>query len=206
MGADVSFFLEAGGDTYQELKPCYAINIMQFDLVGGDNPHSMFSIYNEKTGERLNKDMELHFIEIPKYKKRPGKTFRTMTKMERWLAYFANRLEIEKKEEILMAEPAIADVFLMNEDDRWKYINREMAILDYRSEQRYWNEEREKNKAEIKKLEKVLDESRDREREETLARAVVGMLEKKIPVDTVAEISGWSEEKVRAFGKQHDLL
>ena len=34
----------------------------------------------------------LHFLEIPKYTKSPKKRIRDMTKMERWLAYFANQL------------------------------------------------------------------------------------------------------------------
>ena len=34
----------------------------------------------------------LHFLEIPKYTKLPKKRIRDMTKMERWLAYFANQL------------------------------------------------------------------------------------------------------------------
>ena len=53
----------------------------------------MYSIYNMETKRRLNKDMELHFLEVPKFQKPPIKE---MTRMERWLAYFSNQLD-EKK-------------------------------------------------------------------------------------------------------------
>ena len=38
------------------------------------------------------KGLVFHFLEIPKYTKSPKKRIRDMTKMERWLAYFANQL------------------------------------------------------------------------------------------------------------------
>ena len=92
--------------------------------------------YNAKTGDRLNRDMELHFLEIPKFAHKP---VREMTKMERWLAYFANKLSEQEKEELAMSEVAIgnaydaAGAFLMNPQDRMNYVNRQMAIMDYNS-------------------------------------------------------------------------
>lgn len=59
--------------------------------------------------------------------------------MERWISYFANKLSRQEKEELIMADPAIADafhaadLFFVDKDDRLNYINREMAILDYNS-------------------------------------------------------------------------
>ena len=99
----------------------------------------MYSIYNIENGDRLNNDMELHFIELPKYIKAPHKTIRESSKMERWLAYFANRLTSEEKEELAMSEPAIREameaekIFMSNPDDYLRYVNRQMALMDYRS-------------------------------------------------------------------------
>mgnify|MGYP000901486906 FL=1 len=55
--------------------------------------------------------------------------------MERWLAYFANRLTSEEKEELAMSEPAIRDameaekIFMSNPDDYLRYVNRQMALM-----------------------------------------------------------------------------
>lgn len=102
----------------------------------------MWSIYNTETGDRLNKDLVFHFLEIPKYTKSPKKRISDMTKMERWLAYFANQLSDDEKGELIMSDEAMhkavdaARTFLQNDAERLAYINRELAILDYNSDHR----------------------------------------------------------------------
>ena len=65
-----------------------------------------------------------------------------MTKMERWLAYFANQLSDDEKGELIMSDEAIhkavdaARTFLQNDAERLAYFNRELAILDYNSDHR----------------------------------------------------------------------
>ena len=77
--------------------------------------------------------------EIPKFAREPKKKIGEMTKMERWMAYFANQLDDHEREELAMSDAAIsgamdaARVFLADDDERWNYINRQMAILDYNS-------------------------------------------------------------------------
>ena len=124
------------GEDYAELRPAITINILAFNILPQAEPHAMYSIYNAKTGDRLNKDMELHFLEIPKFTHKP---VRKMTKMERWLAYFANKLSEQEREELAMSEAAIGNAydatgaFMMNPQDRMNYVNRQMAIMDYNS-------------------------------------------------------------------------
>ena len=89
------------GEDYAELRPAITINILAFNILTQAEPHAMYSIYNAKTGDRLNKDMELHFLEIPKFMHKP---VREMTKMERWLAYFANKLSEQEREHSCNAE------------------------------------------------------------------------------------------------------
>ena len=127
------------GEGYNILRPAITINLLAFELLPQEEPVAMYSIYNIENGDRLNNDMELHFIELPKYIKAPHKTIRESSKMERWLAYFANRLTSEEKEELAMSEPAIRDameaekIFMSNPDDYLRYVNRQMALMDYRS-------------------------------------------------------------------------
>ena len=130
------------GGAYQDLKPCITINLLRFNLLPQEEAHSMWSIYNAETGDRLNKDLVFHFLEIPKYTKSPKKRISDMTKMERWLAYFANQLSYDEKGELIMSDEAIhkavdaARTFLQNDAERLAYINRELAILDYNSDHR----------------------------------------------------------------------
>ena len=114
--------------------------------------HSMYSIYNIDTQRRLNSDMELHFLEVPKFTKKPVKE---MTRMERWLAYFSNKLDEKEMEELAMKETAIhtaldaTSIFMQNEDERLAYLNREMAIMDYESDKAAWTEEGESRLARL---------------------------------------------------------
>lgn len=124
------------GEDYQQLRPVITINILAFRLLPQEEPHAMYGVYNPETGERLNNDLEIHFLEIPKFINKPVKD---MTKMERWMAYFSGKLNLQEKEELAMSEAAIHDafdatkLFFQTTEDRMKYLNRQMAIMDYRS-------------------------------------------------------------------------
>ena len=134
----------AQGGKYQDLKPAITINILRYTIFPEEPMHSMYSIYNIDTKRRLNNDMELHFLEVPKFTKKPVKE---MTRMERWLAYFSNKLDEKEMEELAMKETAIntaldaTSIFMQNEDERLAYLNREMAIMDYESDKESWTEE-----------------------------------------------------------------
>ena len=129
--------LPAGG-LYQNLKPAITINLLSYNALPQEEPHSMYSIYNIKTGDRLNRNMELHFIEIPKYRN-DGKKAKDMTRMEKWLNYFANKMTEQEKEELAMSDAAISNAmkaarqFLASTEERRQYLNREMTIMDYNS-------------------------------------------------------------------------
>ena len=79
---------------------------------------------------------KIHFLEIPKFINKPVKE---MTKMERWMAYFSDKLNVAEKEELAMSEAAIGSAydatlaFFQTPEERLKYLNRQMAIMDYQS-------------------------------------------------------------------------
>ncbi len=130
------------GDDYGELRPAITINILAFDLLPQEEPVAMYSIYNSENGDRLNNDMELYFIELPKYARKPKKSLRESTKMERWLAYFANKLTHEERKELAIMDPAIKQamdaeqIFMSDPDTYLRYVNRQMAIMDYNTNMR----------------------------------------------------------------------
>ncbi len=63
-----------------------------------------------------------------------------MARGERWLAYFANQLDKEGKEELAMSSPAIkeamtaSECYVMNDKSYQEYLARESAILDYNND------------------------------------------------------------------------
>lgn len=128
------------GKTYRNLKPRITINFVNFSFLPQEDPHAVYGIYNLDNGHQLTKDLAIHFLEIPKYAKQEKKPISEMSKMERWLAYFANQLDRKEKEELAMSEAAIqnamgaARIFLNNTAERRLYINREMARMDRESQ------------------------------------------------------------------------
>lgn len=128
------------GKTYRNLKPCITINLVNFSFLPQKDPHALYGIYNPTNKHQLTKDLAIHFLEIPKYAKQEKKPITEMSKMERWLAYFANQLDRKGKEELAMSEAAIqnameaARIFLNNTAERRLYINREMARMDRESQ------------------------------------------------------------------------
>ena len=70
-----------------------------------------------------------------------------MKRLERWLAYFSNKLNETETEALAMSEAAIQEamkaeyVFMQDEIERWQYEQREKAIRDYISGMRAWRRE-----------------------------------------------------------------
>ena len=125
------------GDSYQQLKPAISINLLRYNFLPQKNAHTMYGLYERETHHRLTDVIEIHFLEVLKYKKKP---IEQMNIMEKWIAFFSNKLNKTEKEELAMSEPAIqgameaAENFFQDSKSYWDYINREAAILDYNSD------------------------------------------------------------------------
>ena len=194
------------GEGYNLLRPAITINLLAFELLPQEEPVAMYSIYNIENGDRLNNDMELHFIELPKYIKAPHKTIRESSKMERWLAYFANRLTSEEKEELAMSEPAIREameaekIFMSNPDDYLRYVNRQMALMDYRSGL---------ESAALEGIKRGIDqgrrEGRTEGRQQGIAHIAMNMLRAGTPIATVAQMAELPEAVIRKMAEEHGV-
>ena len=180
------------GDGYLKMKPAIAINILRYSFLPQPGPFSRYVIYNPETKHQLTDDLEMDFLEIPKYKNKPIKE---MNRMERWLAYFANKLDSQGKEELAMATPEIGDAieasneFIMDETAYRKYLQRESVIWDYNNDiigSRQLG------------YEKGVDDGAERK----TCEMIDGMLEEGDPLSKIARISKWPLAKVEAYAKK----
>ena len=132
------------GDDYKELNRAITINLLNFSLLPQKQAHTMYGLYDLASGHRLTEDIEIHFLEIPNFE---VKSVREMKRLERWLAYFSNKLNETETEELAMSEAAIQEamkaehVFMQDEIERWQYEQREKAMRDYISGMRAWKRE-----------------------------------------------------------------
>lgn len=158
------------GEDYDKVKNVIVINLLNFEIYQRNSYHNIAHMKFEKTKENeivnmgyqkeeeiAADDLEMHFIEIPKFvKKNPEAN----TKLEQWLWLLAGRedkLEMAKKENDKI-EKAMKIIEEMSLDEKeWElYRSRQMAIMDYNVGMRESKEEgreegRKENQIEIAK-------------------------------------------------------
>ena len=106
--------------------------------------HSCFGIYDVKTGCQLTDKLEIHFLELPKFK---GRNVKEMNRMEKWAAYFSPSTPDEELAEIAASEAAIQeameveDVFTKDEVAKRSYEKAEKFRRDQAAQIRYATEE-----------------------------------------------------------------
>lgn len=132
-------------EDYAEIKNTIVINLLNFEFYKRNSYHSIAHMKFEKTkknefvdmgykseDEIATQDLEMHFIEIPKFVKKDSKA---NTKLEQWLWLIAGReekLEMAKKEDKEIKKAMkIIDEMSMDEKEWELYQSRKMAIMDY---------------------------------------------------------------------------
>ena len=120
-----------------------AINILGFNLFDGSkypDMHSCFGIYDMKTGCQLTDKLEIHFLELLKFK---SKNVKEMNRMEKWAAYFSPSTPDEELAEIAASEAAIQeameveDVFTKDEVAKRSYEKAEKFRRDQAAQLSY---------------------------------------------------------------------
>ena len=106
--------------------------------------HSCFGIYDVQTGCQLTDKLEIHFLELLKFK---SKNVKEMNRMEKWAAYFSPSTPDEELAEIAASEAAIQeameveDVFTKDEVAKRSYEKAEKFRRDQAAQLRYAAEE-----------------------------------------------------------------
>jgi len=121
---------------FSELRPFVIIHILEDDCFEEDKRyHHVFHIRDDETQQKLNDDLELHYLELSKFKqcKRDPENA-----LEEWLMYF-NNTKGETLEKIATRNPSIRKVIALEEKfkadakKRYHYDMREKWNLDLRS-------------------------------------------------------------------------
>jgi len=128
--------LKAGQD-YSELPDVIAINIIDFEYISTNSFHSCFRLRDDNEREViLTNSLEIHFINMVKYRKTRGKLNNPLS---RWLTWFDRGSTPELIEEVVKMDSAIqtADERLLHvtgdEDAQRAYLVRFRAMCDMTS-------------------------------------------------------------------------
>ena len=99
----------------------------------------------------LTKDLEIHFVELPKWHYKKGVK---MNRLERWLAYLSSKTTMEEREALAMMDEDIRTAmeaekeFVQDYEYMSAYDRREKYLRDQRAREAFVREE---GKAEAKK-------------------------------------------------------
>jgi predicted transposase/invertase (TIGR01784 family) len=133
------------GKTYEELKKCIIINILDFKLIKETKRyHTVYKIMEIKEKYEYIDDLELHYIELPKFREK--KTINELDMLEKWILFIKEtgmkgkekKVEelIESEEVLKMAAQKIKELS-KDEQMRQRYLARQKALMDKRSAERY---------------------------------------------------------------------
>ena len=101
-----------------------------------------------------------------------------------------------------MSESAIRDameaekIFMSSPDEYLRYVNRQMALMDYRSGLEEATEEG---------IRRGIDQGRREGRHDGIAHVAINMLRAGTPIPTVAQMTELTENAVRQMAEEHGI-
>ena len=97
------------GEDYTTLKKVITINLVNFNYLETKDYHSSFHLWEDSEKDYLLSDvMEIHFIELPKFRKNKLENIKEGNKeLNRWLSFLQQDISEERLEEIIKMDPAI---------------------------------------------------------------------------------------------------
>ena len=200
MGKMISEQLQVG-DSYQKLKKSIVIFITNYNFLNRNSYHSVGRMKFDKTlkdeyvdmgfkieDEIASKYIEVHYIELPKFKKRELSKF---TKLDQWMCIFTHN-----KEGIMLAdkenkeiEKAINTLDFLSKDPKERERHNSIVMAEYNrlvSEQNFFEEGKEKGRKEGKI---------EGKREEKI-EIVKKMLKEKLSIEMIEKLTGLSKEEI----------
>ncbi len=95
------------GQDYINLSKVITINILDFDYLDIDKFHSKYHLWEDEEENYLLTDLnEIHFIEMPKFRRFSGKDIKG-NPLHRWLKFFDKMLSEEELKELIEMDSAI---------------------------------------------------------------------------------------------------
>ncbi|MDY6291209.1 MAG: Rpn family recombination-promoting nuclease/putative transposase, partial [Succiniclasticum sp.] len=132
------------GEKYSALNRTVVISILSYNLFPDEvwpEYHSSFAVLNTKDlKHKLTDDLEIHFIELPKWHKGD---IEKMNRLEHWLAYLSPKTTNEERRRLAMKDPAIQKVmeaekvFLADPDCITAYEQHEKYLRDMAAMKEY---------------------------------------------------------------------
>ncbi|WP_341456633.1 Rpn family recombination-promoting nuclease/putative transposase [Clostridium oryzae] len=178
------------GDTYDKLKKCITINVVDFECVPVDKVHTTYHITEDETGYKLTDVLEVHFLELPKLK-RLDSIKDSADPILDWLQFINSESKegmimlAEKNENIKTAYEVLQRVS-KDKEARMAYEARQAEIMDQLT--------REKTAKQA-----GIEEGREEGREEGVKDVAKNLILIGLDMLTVMKATGLTEEDIKSI-------
>ncbi|MGL6105119.1 Rpn family recombination-promoting nuclease/putative transposase [Romboutsia sp.] len=120
------------GEDYSNLNKVITINILDFNFIDLDKFHTEFTLReSEHNDYKLTDVLEIHFIEMPKFKKLSNKDLEN-DRLQRWLMFLRNDISDSELEELIDMDNDIKKA-----EERLEYLSSDPQTMEI-----YWERER----------------------------------------------------------------
>lgn len=178
------------GDTYDKLKKCVTINIVDFKCTPLKKLYSSYHLTEDRTGYRLTDILEVHFLEIPKLFDSDIERDESDPVVQ-WMEFLdakskgAMEMLAEKNNDIKKAY-SLLQIISKDEKARMLYEARQAEISD-----------------QLTRIKSAEEKGREEGREEGKIRVAENLLKLGLNVKQIADAAELSEEKVMELKKKH---
>ncbi|MCG7335921.1 Rpn family recombination-promoting nuclease/putative transposase [Sporosarcina sp. ACRSM] len=168
------------GKDYILLKKAIQIVITNFKMLSKKHFHSMFQLIDPEDGTVFSDHLEIHVLELPKFRKYQ---LHDMNALEKWLLFLKS--DKQTKEELAMESPIMKEAFeeiqRLSQDPKTRAlaISREIQLKD-QMQREY--------EARMEGMAKGIEQG--------IADIVISIYRKPTPVPVIAELTGISPEKI----------
>ena len=184
------------GDVYPKLNQVVFIGILDFTLFASPDYLSTHLLLDKKTLKQEISDIELNFIELPKFQKQEHEL---QTIVEKWVYFFKHAVQYTAIPPIFAAPPEFTEAFDVLAEHTWT--QDELDVYEYweiRDAGHHYALESMKREG----LQEGRQAGRQEGRQEGREEVAVAMLHKGVPFDQVMEWTGLSRETLSKLQQQ----
>ena len=131
------------GEDYENLNRTVTLNILDYTLFPKEkwpHYHSCFAVLNTREmNHALTKDLEIHFVELPKLTRSDKNTARHL---ERWLRYLSPKTTMEERRRLAMED---ANIHTAMEAEK-EFVKNPLCITAYEQHQKYLRDKHAREK------------------------------------------------------------
>ncbi|WP_053956563.1 Rpn family recombination-promoting nuclease/putative transposase [Inediibacterium massiliense] len=182
------------GDTYDKLKKCITINIIDFECIPLDKIHTSYHIIEDETGYRLTDVLEIHYLELPKLENR------NIIKDEneaitQWMEFIDTQSRevmemLSRKNKDIKKAYDILQVISKDEKARMAYEAREAEIHDQMTRIKVAREE-------------GIEKGRQEGRQEGKVELVKNLLLVGVDIEKIIKASGFTKEDIENIKRKY---